>query len=240
MEIIKDSLSFKWIPKVESAYILTVKDNPISERMFARCAKSCDKVAMPWKRWESFDGTQGDIKVPEHLKTKDWLKWIKVVNPALAKSEIAMIMGHISLWAHCVEIDQPIVILEHDGVFVEKYETHPAINTIVYLGSIEQVENGFRCGPIPIMGQMNENYRFILRTHAYSIDPIVARRLLADIILTGIHTGIDVGIRSDIYCQIQMDIYAFDMADGLSTSWDKDDKKKDQSLMRIHNKLAML
>lgn len=237
MEKLKESLEFKWNTTVESAYIITIKDHPISEKMSERCAKSCDKVGMPWKRWETFDGTKGEILVPDQLKEKSWLKWIKVTNPALAKSEVAMILGHISLWAHCVELDQPIVILEHDGVFLQKYTHHSAINTIVYLGCEEQVKNNFYSNPIAIMGQLNESYRFILRTHAYSIDPMVARRLLGDMILSGIHTGIDVGIRSDIYCQVQMGVFAFDMADGQSTSWDKDDKKKNDSLMRIHNKL---
>jgi hypothetical protein len=238
MDKLDKSLNFAWNTEVESAYIITIKDHELSERMSARCAKSCDKAGMPWKKWETFDGTKGEIIVPDHLKDKSWLKWIKVVNPALAKSEVAMILGHISLWAHCVELDRPIVVLEHDGVFLQKYTHHSAINTIVYLGCEEQVRNNFYSNPIAIMGQLNENYRFILRTHAYSIDPMVARRLLGDMILSGIHTGIDVGIRSDIYCQVQMGIYAFDMADGQSTSWDKDDKKKDEGLMRIHNKLV--
>lgn len=237
MDKIKESLTFNWNTEVESAYVITIKDNDLSEKMSARCMKSCERVGMPCKRWEAFDGTKGEILVPEHLKHKDWLKWIKVVNPALAKSEIAMIMGHISLWAHCVEIDRPIVILEHDGVFLEKFTHHSSMNTIIYLGCEEQVQNNFYSNPIAIMGQLNENYRFILRTHAYSIDPMIARRLLGDIILSGIHTGIDVGIRSDLYCQVQMGIYAFDMANGESTSWDKTEKQKDQGLMRIHNKL---
>ena len=141
MDKLDKSLNFAWNTEVESAYIITIKDHELSERMSARCAKSCDKAGMPWKKWETFDGTKGEIIVPDHLKDKSWLKWIKVVNPALAKSEVAMILGHISLWAHCVELDRPIVVLEHDGVFLQKYTHHSAINTIVYLGSEEQVRN---------------------------------------------------------------------------------------------------
>ena len=232
-----DSLSFKWNTAVESAYILTVKDHPLSERMSERCAKSCQNVGIPYKRWESFDGTKGEILVPEHLRHKEWLKWIKVVNPALAKTEVGMILGHISLWAHCVEIDQPIVVLEHDAVFIRNFTHHVAVNAIIYLGSEEQVRNNFYWNPIAIMGQLNENYRFILRTHAYSIDPMIAKKLLGNIILSGITTGIDVYMRSDIFTQIQMGVFAFDLAEGLSTSPEKVDKQKDEGLMRIHNKL---
>jgi GR25 family glycosyltransferase involved in LPS biosynthesis len=238
MKYLNQSLRHKWSIEIESAYVITLKDNEISERMSARCMRSCEKLGMPVQRWETFDGLKGDIKIPDHLTDRTWLRWIKVVNPALGKSEIALVLAHATLWAHCCEIDKPIVILEHDAVCVQKITHHPAINAICYLGSIEQVQNKFQFGPIPIMGQMNENYRFILRTHAYSVDPLMAKRLLTDLLQHGISTSIDVLIRSDIYAQVQFGVYAFDMAEGLSTGWDKEDKKKNEGLMRIHNKLA--
>lgn len=205
--------------------------------MSKRCAESCDKVGMPWKKWDAFDGTKGQISVPEHLKEKSWLKWIKVVNCALAKTEISVVLSHLALWAHCVEIDQPIVILEHDAIMIDKVLEHPAVNAIIYLGSIEQVKNNFYSNPIPIMGQLNENYRFMLRAHAYSVDPIIARRLLSNIITNGLTTSIDVYIRSDIFTQIQMGIRAFDQADNFSTSPEKTEKQNDPHLLRINNKI---
>lgn len=237
METLDQSVQFAWNPNIESAYIITIKDHALSEHMSKRCAESCDKVGMPWKKWDAFDGTKGQISVPEHLKEKSWLKWIKVVNCALAKTEISVVLSHLALWAHCVEIDQPIVILEHDAIMIDKVLEHPAVNAIIYLGSIEQVKNNFYSNPIPIMGQLNENYRFMLRAHAYSVDPIIARRLLSNIITNGLTTSIDVYIRSDIFTQIQMGIRAFDQADNFSTSPEKTEKQNDPHLLRINNKI---
>ena len=237
METLDQSIKFSWNVNVESAYIITIKDHPVSEAMSRRCAESCDRVGMPWKKWDAFDGTKGQISVPEHCKEKSWLKWIKVVNCALAKTEICNVLSHVALWAHCVEIDQPIVILEHDAIMIEKVLEHPAINAILYLGSIEQVKNDMYSNPIPIMGQLNENYRFILRTHAYSVDPIMARRLLSNLLMNGLTTSIDVYIRSDIFTQIQMGVRAFDKADGMSTSPEKTEKQNDPHLLRINNKI---
>jgi GR25 family glycosyltransferase involved in LPS biosynthesis len=223
--------------EVESAYIITVKDNPISESMFLRCTRSCHDVGMPWKRWEAFDGTSGEIKTPDHLKSEKWLKWIKKANDGLAPTEIALMLTSVALWEHCISINRPIVILEHDAFMVRKFLTHPAFNAIIYLGSLEQVKNNFYSSLIPIMGQLNPNYRFILRTHAYSIDPIMARRLFSAVLTDGITTSIDVMIRSDIYTQLQMGIYAFDMADNTSLCYDRLERNENEHLVRINNKI---
>ena len=233
---LKETCNFQYNTEIESAYVITIKDHPISESMALRCIESCNKIGMPYKRWEAFDGTKGGIVPPQHLEGQNWLKWIKVVNEALATTEICNVLSHVALWAHCVEIDRPIVILEHDAIVVDNLTHHPAFNAINYMGSIEQLQNNY-WGSIPIHGQLNCNYRFCLRTHSYSVDPFMAKRLLGNIIKSGITTSIDVMIRSDIYTILQFGFFAFDKADGVSTSPEKDDKKKDERLTRINNKI---
>lgn len=233
---LKETCNYQYKTEIESAYVIVIKDHHISEPMAARCMESCQKVGMNCKRWEAFDGTKGGIVAPQHLEGQNWLKWIKVVNEALATTEVCNVLSHVALWAHCVEIDKPIAILEHDAIVVQNLTHHPAFNAINYMGSIEQLQNNY-WGSIPIHGQLNCNYRFCLRTHSYSIDPFMAKRLLASIVKSGIATSIDVMIRSDIYTILQFGFFAFDKADGVSTSPEKDDKKKDERLVRINNKI---
>ncbi len=233
---LKETSSFQYNTEIESAYVIVIKDHQISESMAARCMESCQKVGTPCKRWEAFDGTKGGIVAPDHLKGQNWLKWIKVVNEALATTEVCNVLSHVALWAHCIEIDRPIICLEHDAIVVQNLTHHPAFNAINYMGSIEQLQNNY-WGSIPIHGQLNCNYRFCLRTHSYSIDPFMAKRLLGSIVKSGIATSIDVMIRSDIYTILQFGFFAFDKADGVSTSPEKDDKKKDERLLRINNKI---
>ena len=109
MEKLKETLNFNYNTEIESAYIITIKDHELSESMSRRCAESCKKVGMPCKVSEAFNGTTGEIIVPEHLKNQNWLKWVKVVNEALAFTEICNVLSHVALWAHCVEIDRPII-----------------------------------------------------------------------------------------------------------------------------------
>ena len=41
------------------------------------------------------------------------------------KARIACALSHYSLWKKCVELDEPILILEHDAVFVYKLDINP-------------------------------------------------------------------------------------------------------------------
>lgn len=228
MKTIDESLHYGYKIDVESAYIIHLPKNAQSKKFAKECADSCVEVSMPFKMWEAFDGTGGDVKIPKHLQKTDWLKWIKNTNITLSKGEVAVFLSHFSLWAHCAELDQPIVILEHDAIMLDVFKQHPAFNSIIFLGCKEQAENNFKWGPTPI--QLNyEGLRCICRAHAYSIDPFIARRLIGNVIETGITKSVDVYMRNDIYTQIQLGIFAFDKNSG-TTTIERNKTKEDQRI----------
>jgi hypothetical protein len=205
-----ESLHYGYKIDVDAAYINYLPSSETSVKFANECVESCKEVGMPYKLWEAFDGLSQDyIKAPKQVEKENWLKWIKCPNPTLDKAEIANFLTHISLWARCAELDTPIVILEHDSIMLQQFKQHPAFNCINYLGSKEQVENGFRHSPIPIHLQYY-GLRCLCRAHAYSIDSFMARKLLSSVIETGITKSIDVYMRSDIFTQIQLGIFAFD------------------------------
>lgn len=216
--------------EIESAYIITIKENETSERLSRRCQRSCETVFMPYKIWEAFDGTNNkSIKVPEYLIGKDWLNWIKIKDPELSVSEISCALSHISLWAHCVTINQPIVILEHDAVFDKKFDYHSAYNSIIYLGCKLQKFEDWSVTSIPIHGSNGNNYRFIYKAHAYSIDPNIAKNMIAHVIKYGIHESLDIMLRSDIFSIVQTGLYAYDMPEEENTTITHRKKKMDGS-----------
>lgn len=195
---------------VEQAYIITLKNHNISEMLSRRCQSSCEQVNMPYQIWDAVDGTGNEIIIPDRLKDQSWIKWIKLYDTFLSQSEVACYISHISLWAHCIEINRPIVILEHDSVMVKPYRVHYGINQIVYLGCAEQTK-GWNVTPIPPHGSLNPHYRFMLRAHAYAIDPLSAKNLIAHTLKYGINESLDVTIRSDVFGIIQAGFYAYDI-----------------------------
>ena len=64
--------------------------------------------------------------------------------------------------------------------------------------------------PIPPFGSEGENYRFLLRNHAYAIDPPMAKNLLAHVLQFGLHNTVDFLSRTDIFHVTHQGVYAYD------------------------------
>ena len=195
---------------VENAYIITVKGNESSERYSARCQSSCINVGMPYQVWDAFDGTKEGIKVPEHSVNDSVIRMLKVTDHYLTRGEVACALSHISLWVHCAKIDKPIVILEHDSIMVQPFRRFDNFNSIVYLGGNEWAEQGWKIYPIPPHASEGPNYLFICRAHAYAIDPIMAKNLIAHVLKMGICAPLDIMMRADLFNIAHQGMYAYD------------------------------
>lgn len=206
-------LDYGYNTEIESSYVITIKNHSVSESMSARCQRSLIQHNMPYKVWDAFDGTSGAIKTPDHSKNESWLSWIKWLDKELSITEVSAALSHISLWAHCVSIDRPIIILEHDAIVLQSIHHHPIIGTINYLGSIEQVKKGWPILHTPPHATNGNNYHFICRAHAYGIDPWIAKNMLSHVIKFGICESLDIMLRSDIFPQVQLGLYAYDEPD---------------------------
>ena len=198
--------------EIESAYIIRISNNPISVNLSDRCMESCLSVNQQAKFWEGFDGTNGDIEAPDHLKNKDYFNWLKVHDNKITLSQLGCVLSHFSLWCHCLTIDQPIIILEHDAIMLKKLERFEFFNMVQFLGSVEQM-NGAPQYIIPPHGTaFDTKLRFIGRAHAYAVDPQICKNLVTRFIQNGIFatTTADMFIRADIFGIIQHGMYAYD------------------------------
>lgn len=196
---------------IESAYIITVQDNEASQLRSKRCQESCNSVGMSAKIWHAYDGTKvGDIKEPDSLKDDSFMSMIKVTDHYLTRGEVACALSHISLWAHCVKIDRPLVILEHDAIVVKKIEHHLSYNSIVWLGGAEWAKQHWPILTIPPHASEGPNYHFICRAHAYSIDPQVAKNMLSYVLKMGICAPLDIMLRADIFHITHQGLHAYD------------------------------
>ena len=209
------SLFSSYNMEVEKAYIIRIAGHERSEEKAKRGAESCDKVGMPWQYWDAYNGLENPIQPPEHHN--DVMRLLKVTDHYLTRGEVACALSHISLWNKCVQLDQPIVILEHDAVMVNPYLQHAVFNSIAYLGGHEQVNLGWKVLPTPPHASDGPNNHFICRAHAYAIDPAVAKNLLAHVIKYGICASLDMMIRTDVFPIHQMGVYAYDVQDGDTT-----------------------
>lgn len=222
------SLLFSEDRAIESAYIITIKGNQESEKLAYRCLNICIRTEQPVRVWQAFDGTnKKDVIIPPGLENQSYIKWIKQPNNKYSTTQIAVFFSHLSLWAHCCEIDKPIIVLEHDAIVVRKLEYHNFYNCIQFLGCKEQIELGRVPVGLPPHGSIyNGHWRFICRAHAYAIDPPVARNLLSYAIREGMTKTLDVFMRCDIFSIIQDGLYAYDER-GISTIEEKENYTED-------------
>jgi len=198
---------------IENAYIITIKNHTRSEERSKRCQDSCDKVGMNYQVWDAYNGLGDTIVEPDHSKNNNFMGMLKITDHYLTKGELACALSHISLWARCVEIDRPIVILEHDVVVVKKIEALNSYNSIVYLGGAEWVKQNWPIIPIPPHATEGPNYHFICRAHAYAIDPAVAKNMLAHVLKMGICAPLDIMMRTDIFSITHQGVFAYDCND---------------------------
>lgn len=200
--------------QIENTYIITIPNNNTSLEFANRCAKSCESVDQKYVLWEAFDGTDSDIKIPKNLETIPHIYWPKLINIQLMLGQVACFMSHYSLWCRCLTLDQPLVILEHDAIMIQKFDKHFHYNSIIYLGNQEQYKNGWTIDITPPFAtDHNGNVRSLCRAHAYSIDPSVAKKLVAEVLQYGIYTSLDMFIKADIFPIFQFGLYAYDDPD---------------------------
>jgi GR25 family glycosyltransferase involved in LPS biosynthesis len=168
--------------KIESAYIITIKNHLLSERLAKRCYDSCISVDMPVKIWQAFDGVDGQkIKFPSHIKECDIEYYCNFEDILyMTVSELACFYSHLSLWKHCVNINKPIVILEHDSVMIKKIIHNHYENSIVYLGHYKEFTPWCKIS----LGEKDTHEEvytknFMLNgAHAYSIHPKIAAKMI--------------------------------------------------------------
>ena len=205
------NLFYKRDFEVEHAYIITVKGNENSERYSKRCQLSCLNAGMPYKIWDAFNGIGTDITVPDHSVGDSVIKMLKITDHYLTRGEVACALSHISLWVHCAKIDKPIVILEHDSIMTKKFTSYDSVNSRGYLGGSEWAEQGWPVHPtIPPHASEGPNYLFICRAHAYALDPLMAKNLIAHVLKMGICAPLDIMMRADLFNITHQGMYAYD------------------------------
>ena len=209
------SLFWSYNLAVKKSYIIRIKNNLTSENLAKRCFESCSRVGQNVEYWDAFDGTGKEIIPPQNVS--DVMGLIKITDHYMTKGEVACALSHISLWNHCVLIDEPIVIFEHDAVMVRPYNQHAVFNSICFLGSQEQTKLGWNVYATPPHASDGPNKHFICRAHAYAIDPAVAKNMLAHVIKFGITDPLDILIRADLFPIYQMGVFAYDESGGYTT-----------------------
>lgn len=230
-------LNQNYSKEVYKTYILCLENHQYSMEAAKLASDSLKDLDMPYELFYGFNGTDGKtIVTPEHLKNKEYLRWIKIVDTGLTVQEVSCALGHIALWAHCLTINKPIVILEHDAIMLKKFTELKHSNSIEYLGHYDDYSELYTRLPDELKQNLKEkdisswyknnnhqviqtecispvqvinyNFCFTRGLQAYAIDPLAANILLSTMLAEGLLYPIDVFLHSNRFNVVKHGLYA--------------------------------
>ena len=99
-------------------YAIVVRDNPVSEYYYSKITPLWESIGFKINRFDATTPTtlpDGPLRFGKNMLEK----YLKVTNgqgKTMTPTECAIWYSHYRLWMKCVELNQPIVVIEHDCV----------------------------------------------------------------------------------------------------------------------------
>lgn len=138
------------------AFVITLKDHEISLKQQKDCF---DSAAIHDWNVEIFWGVNGRT-----LTEKDWER--VQVKPITEKmGQRGCWFSHFLLWQKCLELNEPIIVLEHDAVIQKKWEPLEIGDSLVKL------HRHYRKDPMSHKWNHPVTGRWSPSTHAYCLTP---------------------------------------------------------------------
>jgi hypothetical protein len=125
------------------AYIITLIDDYISKKAADRCIVSYSRNVSTFPDINIFPAVTA--KDAQSLLKQKKLKWTYPWDKTLVdfglglklhpyttkdpNKRIACFLSHYLLWEKCIELNEPIVILEHDSLWISKIDYQPLLNS---------------------------------------------------------------------------------------------------------------
>src|SRR6056300_1281258 len=124
------------------AFVITITDSPESNKCADRTIYSSDFYKNDFKI-EKFSASVPTDVVSEmkQFRLKWNYPWTQPVNDiqsglykspyetAVPEKRIACFLSHYRLWLKCVELDEPILIFEHDALFTRRLPLDPLLES---------------------------------------------------------------------------------------------------------------
>ena len=149
--------------KQPKTFVIALKDHPVSEKQLQDCLASAMKY-----QWdvEVFWGVYGNTLTDDSWSTIG-------VKPNMKKvGEKGCWFSHYYLWAKCLELNEPIVVLEHDAIIQTNWRPLEINNALIKLHSHYRKDPNSIKWKHPITGQWSPS------THAYCLTPNHAEILI--------------------------------------------------------------
>lgn len=154
------------------ARVITIQDNQRSRQTAMRCIKTGAKFNVEVINWKATTPKDDPEKIAESKGIP-----IEGFQEVYSRFErcLSAFLSHHSLWEHCVAINEDILILEHDAVFVAPPPIISYNNGLVNLGKPSYGKHVQ--APILGLGSLISK-QYLPGAHAYIVSPIAAKKMI--------------------------------------------------------------
>ena len=153
------------------AYVITIKDNEKSVRAANRCIKSGLRQGIVVEQHTAITPANNPVSIAaeKNIPTGNFDEVYSRFDNCLAA-----FLSHHSLWEKCAKSKEPMLILEHDAVFVNHvppFFVHPIVN--IGRPSYGNYYTPRVLGEMPLISK-----RYLPGAHGYYIEPAGAKKLI--------------------------------------------------------------
>jgi len=153
------------------AFVITIFDNPKSVESAGICIRSARRMGVEVKKHKAFTPNDSPMKIASEKGIP-----IEGFDEVYSRFEncLAAFLSHHSLWEKCIEINEPVIILEHDAVFVNQIPPF-FVHKIVNIGK----PSYGRYNRPPLLGENPlVSKKYLPGAHGYYVEPAGAKELI--------------------------------------------------------------
>jgi GR25 family glycosyltransferase involved in LPS biosynthesis len=147
-------------------FVIALIDHQESQRMLKDCLDSAKKFNYQPTVWPAVDGRTVSKRSWEELNILPRFEKISMDKPGVQ----GCFISHWQLWNKCVELNCPIIILEHDSVITQSINVLPK-GDLLKLHKLIKAKEHWGCPD-------SEAGTWTVSAHAYLITPVGAKKLL--------------------------------------------------------------
>jgi GR25 family glycosyltransferase involved in LPS biosynthesis len=154
------------------AYVIRIKGHTLSEQAAKRCIQSAAKNGLEVYPWDAYTPKDDPIKI---LKQKGINP--KPFNEVYSRTLncAAAFLSHYSLWQHSIEIDEPVVIFEHDAVVNGEVPVNASFTHVMTFSAPSYGK--YNTPPLLGVNPLTQK-RYFGGAHGYIVNPTGAKELI--------------------------------------------------------------
>lgn len=100
-------------------FVISLKKRPDRRELFAKTN------SLKYQIYDAIDGSTIDHEWLKNNNFDTYKNWVDPINKThITHGEVACFLSHYHLWAKCIVLNEPIIILEDDAIVTDRFSVH--------------------------------------------------------------------------------------------------------------------